>query len=237
MSDPAAHDTGRDTAAERVFSLIEAGEVGALRALLADHPSAAEARRADGMSALLWARYQDELDAVAALLEANPRLDVFEAAALGHPEVLRAELDRDPNLAVAYSPDGFTALGLASFFGNREGVELLLARGARVNDASQNRMRVAPLHSALAGTDPTIADLLLAAGADVNAVQADGYTPLHEAAQNGDRAMAERLVAAGADPQARLDDGSTPADSARRAGHAPLAEWLAGLSTRPPEAP
>jgi uncharacterized protein len=232
VSDPAA----RDTAAERVFALIEASDVTELRAVLADDPSAAEARRADGMSALLWACYQDEMEAVSALLDANPRLDVFEAAALGRTDVLRAELDRNPGLALEFAEDGFTALGLASFFGHREAVELLLSRGARVNDASRNRMRVAPLHSALAGSDIAIADLLLAAGADVNAVQADGYTPLHEAAQNGDQAMAERLVAAGADAQARLDDGSTPADSARRAGHGPLAKWLHGLSTQPPEA-
>ena len=218
--------------ADRVFALIEAGEVGALRALLALVPSAAEARRADGLSAVLWARYRDEMQAVAALLEANPRLDVFEAAAVGRTDVLRAELDRDPTLAVAFSPDGFTALGLASFFANREGVELLLARGAQVNDASRNAMRVAPLHSALAGSDATIAELLVAAGADVNAVQADGYTPLHEAAQNGDQAMAERLLAAGADPLALLDDGSTPADSARRTGHQALASWLDGLGRR-----
>jgi ankyrin repeat protein len=224
-----ADATGSTASAERVFSLIEQGDVGALRALLADDPAAAEVRRADGLSALLWARYNNELDAVAALLKANPRLDVFEAAAFGRNDAVGAELDRDPELAIAYSPDGFTALGLASFFGNRDGVELLLTRGARVNDASRNRMRVAPLHSALAGNDTTIAELLLVAGADVNAVQADGYTPLHEAAQNGDQVMAERLVAAGADPRARLDDGSTPADSARRAGHEALASWLEGL--------
>lgn len=233
MADPVA----RDTAAERVFSLIEAGDLAALRALVADDPSAAAARRADGMSAVLWARYQDALDALAILLEADPGLDVFEAAAVGRTDVLRAELDRNPGVAVEFAPDGFTALGLASFFGHPEAVKLLLERGARVNDASRNRMRVAPLHSALAGSDRGIADLLLAAGADVNAVQADGYTPLHEAAQNGDRDMVERLVAAGADRQARLDDGSMPADSARRAGHGPLAELLDDLSTQRPEAP
>jgi ankyrin repeat protein len=221
------------TSSDRVFALIEAGDVTALRAVLAEDPSAAEARRADGPSALLWACYQGESEALATLLEANPRLDVYEAAALGRTDALRAELDRDPGLAVAFAPDGFTALGLASFFGNRDAVELLLARGARVNDASRNRMRVAPLHSALAGSDSTIAELLVGAGADVNAVQADGYTPLHEAAQNGDQAMAERLVHAGADLQALLDDGSTPADSARKAGHPALAAWLDGLSGEP----
>ncbi|HEY7738031.1 MAG TPA: ankyrin repeat domain-containing protein [Candidatus Limnocylindria bacterium] len=217
--------------AERVFALIDAGDVDGLRALLADDPSAAESRRPDGTSAVLWARYQFELDAVEALLAAEPRLSAFEAAAVGRTGALRAELARDPGLATAYAPDGFTALGLASFFGHREAVEVLLAAGARVNDASRNDMHVAPLHSALAGNDPEIVRLLLEAGADVNAVQADGYTPLHEAAQNGDRDTAERLVAAGADPKARLDDGSTPADSARNAGHVVLADWLDGLVT------
>jgi ankyrin repeat protein len=91
-------------------------------------------------------------------------------------------------------------------------------------------MRVAPLHSALAGGHAEIVEVLLAAGADVNAVQADGYTPLHEAAQNGDTATSKRLVAAGADTTARLDNGLTPAGSARRAGHVALADWLDTLT-------
>lgn len=214
---------------ERVFALIEAGDATALRGLLSEDPSAAEARRADGISAVLWARYQAEHEALEALLAVSPRLDVFEAAAVGRTDVLREKLAADSGLEVAFAPDGFTALGLASFFGHREAVELLLANGARVNDASRNRMRVAPLHSALAGAHTEIAELLLSAGADVNAVQADGYTPLHEAAQNGDQTMVERLVAAGADTRARLDDGSTPADSARKAGHEALAEHLERL--------
>lgn len=213
-----------------VFELIEAGDVVGLRELLARDPAAAGARREDGTSAVLAARYQFELDAVAALLAAEPPLDIYDAAAVGETDALRAELARDPELAVAFAPDGFTALGLACFFGHRSAAEALLAAGARVNDASRNPMRVAPLHSALAGGHAEIVELLLAAGAEVNAVQADGYTPLHEAAQNGDQAMAERLVAIGADPQARLDDGSTPADSARAAGHVALAEWLDRLA-------
>jgi ankyrin repeat protein len=219
---------------DRVFELIGAGDIAGLRTLLASDPSLAASRRADGMSAVLWARYQFELEAVEALLAAKPPLDGFEAAAIGRTQDLRELLLRDPDLATAFAPDGFTALGLASFFGHRESAEALLAAGARVNDASRNEMRVAPLHSALAGGHTDIVELLLAAGADVNAVQADGYTPLHEAAQNGDQPMAERLVTAGARPDGRLDDGSTPADSARKAGHTALADWLDALAGSSP---
>lgn len=219
------------TSDDRVFELIEAGDVAGLRELLASDPAAADSHRPDGTSAVRFARYQFELDAVDALLAADPPLDIFDAAAIGRTDAIRAELNRDPELAVAFASDGFTALGLASFFGHLEAAEILLQAGARVNDASRNPMRVAPLHSALAGGHGQMAEALLAAGADVNAVQADGYTPLHEAAQNGDQALAERLVAAGADFTARLDDGSTPAESARRAGHEQLAGWLERLST------
>jgi ankyrin repeat protein len=221
---------------DRVFELIEAGDVVGIRELLAEDASLAASRRADGTSAILWARYQFELDAVEALLAAGPPLDAFEAAAIGRTAELHEALARDPELATAFAPDGFTALGLASFFGHVEAVEILLAAGARVNDASRNEMRVAPLHSALAGGHAEIVERLLAAGADVNAVQADGYTPLHEAAQNGDQALAERLVAAGADTTAHLDTGSTPADSARQAGHVALADWLDDVAVRGPSA-
>jgi ankyrin repeat protein len=217
--------------AERVFELIEAGDVAGLDEVLAADPSLAASRRPDGTSAILFARYQFELDAVDVLLAAKPPLDAFEAAAIGRTPELREALASDPRMATAYAPDGFTALGLASFFGHVEAVGALLAAGARVNDASRNEMRVAPLHSALAGGHAEIVEMLLAAGADVNAVQADGYTPLHEAAQNGDQPMAERLVAAGADPMARLDNGMTAAESARKAGHVVLAEWLDHLAS------
>jgi len=215
-----------DTTATRVFDLIEAEDGEGLRALLADDPAAAGAHRADGLSAVRFARYQFALDALDVLLAAEPHLDVFDAAAAGQTDALRAVLDADPSTATAFATDGFTALGQAAFFGHLDGAELLLARGARVNDPSRNPMRVIPLHSSLAGGHDAIAERLIAAGSNVNAVQADGYTPLHEVAQNGNRAMAERLLAAGADPRARLDSGATPADSARRAGHAALADYL-----------
>src|SRR5438034_11641524 len=134
------------------------------------------------MSELLQAVYRGDQARADELLAADPELDVFEAAAVGRTERLRELIDEDPALANAWADDGFQPLGLASFFGHVEAVRLLVERGAEVNSASRNQMKVRPLHSAAATEDPDaryeIARILLEAGADPNARQQDDFTPL-----------------------------------------------------------
>src|SRR5215218_1568853 len=150
------------------------------------------------MSELLQAIYQGDQARADELLAADPELDVFEAAAVGRSERLRELLDEDPELANAWADDGFQPLGLASFFGHVEAARLLLERGAEVNSASRNEMKVMPLHSAAATSDPRkryeLARLLLEHGADPNARQQDEYTPLMEADQNGDERLRSLLT-------------------------------------------
>src|ERR671933_827542 len=105
------------------------------------------------MSDVLQAIYRGDREQ-AERLAAGRELDVFEAAALGRTERLRELLDADPSLANAWADDGFQPLGLASFFGNVAAARLLVERGAEVNSASRNQMKVMPLHSAAAATDP-----------------------------------------------------------------------------------
>ena len=161
------------------------------------------------MSELLEAVYRGDQAKADEILAANPELDVFEAAAVGKTERLGELLDDDPSLANAWADDGFQPLGLASFFGHVEAVRLLLERGAEVNSASRNEMKVMPLHSAAATGDPEkryeLAKLLLEHGADPNARQQDAYTPLMEADQHGDERLRELLIEHGAEtpPAAR----------------------------------
>ena len=154
------------------------------------------------MSELLQAVYQGDQARVDELLAESPELDVFEAAAVGRAERLRELLDGDPSLANAWAKDGFQPLGLASFFGHVEAARLLVERGAEVNSASRNEMKVMPLHSAAATGDPDsryeLAKVLLEAGADPNARQQDAFTPLMEADQLGDARLRELLVERGA---------------------------------------
>jgi ankyrin repeat protein len=153
------------------------------------------------MSDVLQAVYRGDRDEAERLARGR-ELDVFEASALGRTERVRELVDADPSLANAWADDGFQPLGLASFFGQPETARVLVERGADVNSASRNQMKVMPLHSAAAAQDPQvryeIAELLLEAGADPNARQQDDYTPLMAADQHGDARLRELLVRHGA---------------------------------------
>src|SRR5205085_2213331 len=126
-------------------------------------------------------------------------LTIHEAASVGAVSRLEALLADDPSAVNAWSSDGFQPLGLAAFFGQRQAVELLLARGGQVNTPARHRFGVTALHAALAGPAPDLARVLIAAGADVNAAQNSGETPLHETAFNGSIELTQLLLEQGAD--------------------------------------
>lgn len=207
------------------FALLDA-DVAELADLLRADPSSAAARDAGGVSLVLQARYRGRLDAVEAILAAEPPIDAFDAAGLGDEESLAAAVAADPSTVHRRSGDGFTALHLAAFFGHLAAARLLLDHGADPAAVSENLMRVQPLHSAVAGRHADVAALLVERGAPVGDAQHGGFTPLHAAAQHGDDAVVDLLLAAGADRAPAADDGRTPADLAEAAGHLDLAARL-----------
>jgi ankyrin repeat protein len=200
---------------EKLHAAIAAGDEEAVRGLVDARPELAGERNAAGLSPVLQALYNGKRDLVDVLLDANPALDVFDAAAVGRVRGLEELLAGDAELARAWSPDGFTALHYAAFFGEEQSARLLLENGAEVGLVARNEnIHVTPLHSAAAGGHAEIVRLLLEHGADPNAAQDGGATPLHSAAQNDDRESVEALLEAGADPTLATDEGKRPADLA-----------------------
>lgn len=219
------------TTEDEFLAAVTSGDVSKVRAQLARRPDLAMLRRG-GTSAVLIARYHGKLEVAAILKSHRADVDIFEAAAMGDADRVRALLDRDPDLANAFAEDGFGPLGLAAFFGHEPVVRLLLARGARVDQVSANAMRVMPLHSATAARSVPIARLLLEHGAPADAGQGAGgdFTPLMEAALNGQTEMVELLLEYGAVAGLRDEKGLTAADHARQSGHHGLAARLESRS-------
>jgi uncharacterized protein len=214
--------------AGKLFEAIAAGDEQLVRELLERRPDAAAERDDGGVSAVRRALYAGHDELASVLLDANPALDVFDAAAAGRVRGLEELLEGEPALAHAWSSDGFTALHLAAFFGHEDAVERLLEGGADANAVARNAdLQVAPLHSAAAGGHSRIVVILLEHGADPNARQGGGFTPLHAAAQNGDRESVEALLESGADPALANDEGRMPGELARAAGHDDLDDVLA----------
>jgi hypothetical protein len=175
--------------------------------MVSAEPGLASARDAQGVSALMRARYRSDPVLLDAVMGGDPDLDVFDAASIADVDRLSQLLDTDPSLAAAFSGDGFTALHFPAFFGGVEPARLLIERGADVDARGRGWMTGTPLNSAAAGRHAGVARLLLEAGADPDARQASGWTPLHSAAFNGDLELVELLLARGADPAAANDDG------------------------------
>ena len=215
--------------AAQFLDAVKKGDRATVDRMLEADPSLVSTKDESGTSAVLLAHYYGKPDVAATLLDRKPALDVFEAATAGDAKHVAALVDADPSLANAVARDGYSPLGLASFFKRRDVVKVLLERGAKPSSPSRDQ-GFTPLHSAVA-TDAgeaihDIVRLLLDAGADPNARSREGGTPLHSAAFTGDLEIAELLLAYGADPSATDPKGHTPLDIARDRRKAQVAALL-----------
>jgi ankyrin repeat protein len=163
----------------------------AIRNLL-ERPTDVNASQPDGMTALHWAAYQDDLELVDRLLRAGATVR-------------------------ATNRYGVTPLSLACTNGNVAMVERLLAAGADANAVLPGGETV--LMTAARTGKVGAVRALIARGADVHAKESrGGQTALMWAAAEGHVEVLETLIQAGADFKTALDSGFTPLLFAAREG-------------------
>lgn len=168
--------------------------------LLLQQPADVNAPQADGMTALHWSAYFDDLETANALVAANGNVK-------------------------ATNRYGVTPLALACQNGNTAMVELLLDRGADPNTTLRGGETV--LMTAARTGQPGPVKALLSRGAVVEAKERRGQTALMWAAADGHAAVVELLVRAGADFRTPLtDSGFTPLLFAVRDGRAEVVRVL-----------
>ncbi len=200
---------------------VEAGLAAKARHLLEEGADPGRSQP-DGMTALHWAAYHDDLPLARQLVEAGASVSAENRYGLtplvlacenGNREIVELFLQAgaDPNTALR---GGETALMIAARTGRAGAVNALLAHGADPRARESLRRQTALMWSAAEG-HLQVVRALISAGADVHARLASGFTPLLFAAREGRIGVLKALVEAGADPNDRIRPPDDESSSAR----------------------
>ena len=128
--------------------------------------------------------------------------------------------------------DGAKALVLAAASGDVAGVVRLLERPLDPDteavgpDTDDDNFMVTPLQTASAQGHEAVLVCLLAAGADVDKADGEGWTALHWAAYGADTRIAYRLYKAGADKEKTDHLGRTPMQCAPEEDQDVVRLWM-----------
>jgi uncharacterized protein len=175
----------------------------------------------DGMTALHWATYQDDLDLAALLLRAGARVAAANrygvtplslACTNGNGPLVEMLLKAgaDPNAPL---PGGETPLMTAARTGTLEAVKALVAHRANVDLKDDRRGQTALMWAAAEGHAPVV-QALIEADADFKTRLPSGFTPLLFAVREGRLDVVRVLLKAGADVNDMI-----PVDGGRRRGY------------------
>jgi len=184
--------------------------------------------QADGMTALHWATYHDDLELAARLIRAGADVKAANeygvlplplACTNGNAELveLLLEAGADPSTT---QRGGETVLMTAARTGKLAPVKALLARGADVN-AKERKGQTALMWAAAEG-HADVVQALIDAGAEFRTPLASGFTPLMFAAREGRIAVAQVLLKAGADVNEATQTKKSSFARAASTGTSPL---------------
>ncbi len=224
---------------ERLVDAAAAQQTELVRGLLKKGVDA-NTRRADGVTALLWAAHWDDLASADLLLRAGAKVNAADdhgvtplAQACENASVAMVtrllNAGADPNIA---QTDGLTPLMMAARTGNVAVANVLLTHGANVNTATTTTHETA-LMWAIGEHHVDVIRTLLEKGANVHPTPAQAFSPLMRAAKNGDIETGKALVAAGARVNDGGSDGTHPLVYAIVSGQAAFAHFSSSRAPTP----
>ena len=189
-----------------------------VRTLLDAHTDV-NAAQVDGMTALHWAVYNDDVEMARVLARSGANVNATNrygvpplslACTNGNADLVKLLLDAGAN-ANASLPGGETVLMTAARAGSLEAVKALLARTANPN-ARERRDQTALMWAAAEG-HATVVRALIDGGADIRASLKSGFTPLFFAVREGHIDVVRTLLEAGVnvnDTLQRAEDRPAP---------------------------
>jgi uncharacterized protein len=205
------------SAASVVADAVAKSDVAAIQKLLKQHADV-NAPQADGMTALHWAAYLDDVNMAKVLVAASANVMATNhygvtplslACQNGNAAIveLLVEHGADPNTALR---GGETALMTAARTGKSGAVKALLKRSADVN-AKERRGQTALMWAAAEGHTEAV-DLLIKRGADIHATLPDsGFNAFFFAARAGRMGVVRALLKAGTDVNETMEPQRPPA--------------------------
>jgi ankyrin repeat protein len=177
--------------------------------------------QADGMTALHWATYHDDVELVTLLVRAGANVQAANRYGVtplslactngdGAMVEMLLKAGADPNAAL---PGGETPLMTAARTGAVASVKALVSRGANVDSKDERRGQTALMWAAAEG-HADVVQALIDADADFATRVPSGFTPLLFAVREGRIDVLRVLLKAGANVNETI-----PADAGRRRGY------------------
>jgi len=215
-----------------------------VRALLQRNAADVNAPQVDGTTALHWAVYHDDAEAVRLLVQARANANAVNrygvpplalASTNGSAVIVALLLEAGAD-ANATMKGAETALMLAARSGNADAVKALLTHGARI-EARERRGQTALMWAAAEG-HTAVVRALIEAGADVKARVESGFTPFFFAVRQGHLEVVRAFLTAGIDVNAMLPSSGaarsmSPLVLAVQNGHFDLALALVDAGASP----
>ncbi len=222
-----AYSADSELASSALVDSVERQDKKTVRTLL-DQNVDVNVAQVDGMTALHWAVYWDDIDTTKAIIEAGADVQCKNryrvtplslACTNGNNRLVQLLLEKgaDPNSTLPY---GETVLMTAARTGRVGPVVSLLDKGAKVN-AKENSDQTAVMWASAEGHSRVV-EVLIKAGADFRTPLSSGFAPLMFAVREGHVEVANLLLLFGADVNEAMQPTESTGAKRPRKGMTPL---------------